>query len=164
MWSLKRLDTNELIYKTDFTDTENLRLPGAGGGIVREFRMDGYTLLYLKQITNKDLLCSIAQRTLYNVMWKPGWEGIWVRIDTFTCISESLCCPPEIVTTWLIGSYLNSKFKFKLEYKIKGLIKKIIKTKNQAHRYSEQWLPEGRGLRQMKGVKRFKRYKLPIIK
>ena len=58
MWSLKRLDTNELIYKTDFTDTENLRLPGAGGGIVREFRMVGYTLLYLKQITNEDLLHS----------------------------------------------------------------------------------------------------------
>ena len=58
MWSLKRLDTNELIYKTDFSDIEKLRLPGAGEGIVREFRMDGYTLLYLKQITNKDLLHS----------------------------------------------------------------------------------------------------------
>ena len=28
------------------------------GGIVREFGMDMYTLLYLKWITNKDLLCS----------------------------------------------------------------------------------------------------------
>ena len=31
---------------------------GTGGGIVREFGMNMYTLLYLKWITNKDLLCS----------------------------------------------------------------------------------------------------------
>ena len=29
---------------------------GGGGGIVREFGIDIYTLLYLKWITNKDLL------------------------------------------------------------------------------------------------------------
>ena len=34
---------------------------------------DMYTLLYLKWITNKDLV--IAQGTLLNVMWQPGWEG-----------------------------------------------------------------------------------------
>ena len=38
-------------------------------GIVRELRMDMYTLLYLKWITNKDLL------TLLNIMWQPGWQG-----------------------------------------------------------------------------------------
>ena len=32
-----------------------------------------YTLLYLKRITNKDLLA--AQGTLLNVMWQPEWEG-----------------------------------------------------------------------------------------
>ena len=34
------------------------------------------TLLYLKWITNKDLLpyCT-AQVTLLNVMWQPGWKG-----------------------------------------------------------------------------------------
>ena len=38
----------------------NLRLPEGVGerGIVREFVMDMYTLLDLKRITNKDLLCS----------------------------------------------------------------------------------------------------------
>ena len=35
--------------------------------------MDRYTLLYLKWVTNKDLL--IAQGTLPSVMWQPGWEG-----------------------------------------------------------------------------------------
>ena len=34
--------------------------------------MDMYTLLYLKWISNKDLL--IAQRTLLNVMCQPDWE------------------------------------------------------------------------------------------
>ena len=43
---------------------------GWGIGIVRELGMDMYTLLYLKWI-NKDL----AQETLLNVMWQPGWEG-----------------------------------------------------------------------------------------
>ena len=43
---------------------------GWGEGIVREFGMDRYTLLYLKWITSKDLL--IIQRTLLNVMWQPG--------------------------------------------------------------------------------------------
>ena len=32
-----------------------------------------YTLLYLKWITNKDLLYSIG--TLLSVMWQPRWEG-----------------------------------------------------------------------------------------
>ena len=33
-----------------------------------------YTLLYLEWITSKDLYC-IAQGTLFNDMWQPGWEG-----------------------------------------------------------------------------------------
>ena len=45
----------------------NLMRPGEG--IVIDFGMDMYTLLYLKWIT----YC-IAQGTLLNVMWQPGWE------------------------------------------------------------------------------------------
>ena len=41
-------------------------------GIVREFGMDMYILLYLKWITKKSYC--IAQGTLLNVMWQPGWE------------------------------------------------------------------------------------------
>ena len=40
-----------------------------GGGIVREFGIDMYTLLYLKWT-----YC-IAHGTLFHVMWQPGWEG-----------------------------------------------------------------------------------------
>ena len=55
----------------------NLWLPGwkdAGReGIVKEFGMHIYTLLYLKWITTKT--CYIACGTLLNVMLQPGWEG-----------------------------------------------------------------------------------------
>ena len=34
--------------------------------------MDVYTVLYLKWITNKDLL--YGNGTLLNEMWQPGWE------------------------------------------------------------------------------------------
>ena len=35
--------------------------------------MDMYALLYLKWITDKDLLYSKGIQL--NVMWQPGWEG-----------------------------------------------------------------------------------------
>ena len=63
MWNLKRNDTNELTYKIEIdsqTRRMNLWLPGegCGEGIVREFGIDMYTMLYLKWITSKDLLYS----------------------------------------------------------------------------------------------------------
>ena len=50
----------------------NLWLPGrrVAEVIVTEFGMDMYTLLYLTTRT----YC-IAQGTLLNVTWQPGWEG-----------------------------------------------------------------------------------------
>ena len=72
-----------------------------GDGIVREIRMDVHTRLYLKWITSKGLLFSTG--ILLNVTWQPGWEWIWGRTDTWTCMLESLCCPPETITTVLIG-------------------------------------------------------------
>ena len=48
----------------------------------REFGMDMYTLLYLKWITNKDLLCSTgnsAQR--YVAAWKgEEFRGEWIHV------------------------------------------------------------------------------------
>ena len=40
---------------------------GEGGGIVREVGIDMYTLLYLKRITNKDLLYSTGNSAQYYV-------------------------------------------------------------------------------------------------
>ena len=52
MWNLK-FDTNEFIYETE-TDVENrVVFVGAGGEINSR-----YTLLYVKQINSKVLLCS----------------------------------------------------------------------------------------------------------
>ena len=61
MWNLKRNDTSELLRKQK--ETHRLRewiygclVEGWGERIVRKFGMDMYILLYLKWITNKDLL------------------------------------------------------------------------------------------------------------
>ena len=63
MWNLKRNDTNELTYKTGrLSQTENKLMVSRraewGEGIVREFEMDMYALLYLKWIINKNLMYS----------------------------------------------------------------------------------------------------------
>ena len=67
--------------------------------------MGMYTLLYLKQITNKGL--SIAHGTLLNVLWWPGWEGSLavggMDTDTYICMAEPLCCSSETITTLLLG-------------------------------------------------------------
>ena len=62
-------------------------------GIIRESGMDMYTLLYLKWITNKDLL--------FNTWNSVQWERRLGRMDT--CMAESLCCLPETIITLLIG-------------------------------------------------------------
>ena len=49
---------------------------GRGGGTVREFGMDMYTLLYLKWITNKDLPYSTGNSVQYYVAaWMGGKFG-----------------------------------------------------------------------------------------
>ena len=64
-------------FENRLTDLENklmvARGEGWGDGIVREFGIHKYHLLYLKWITNKNLLCST--RTLLSVMWQPGCEA-----------------------------------------------------------------------------------------
>ena len=60
--------------RNSLTDLESkftiVKGEGWGEGIVREFGMDMYTLLYLKWITNTVLF--IAQGTLLNVTWQLG--------------------------------------------------------------------------------------------
>ena len=78
MWNLKRNDTNELIYKMERdsqTKRMNLWLPEGeepGEGIVRGFRIDMYTLLYLKWITNKLPVYSTWNCTQ---CYMPAWMG-----------------------------------------------------------------------------------------
>ena len=71
-----------------------------GEGIVREFGMDTYRVLYLKWITNKDILYSTANSVQCYV---AAWMGSLREMDTCICMAESLCCPPETITALLIG-------------------------------------------------------------
>ena len=61
---------------------------GWGEGIVREFGMNMYTLLYLKWITNKDLLyCTGNSAQCYVAAWTRGdFVG---RMYTCVCTAES---------------------------------------------------------------------------
>ena len=64
----------------------NLWLPGVGEGwgegIFREFGIDMYTLLYLKCITNKDLLYSTGNSVHgYVAAWMGGmFWGKWIHV------------------------------------------------------------------------------------
>ena len=64
--------------------------------------MDMYTLLYLKEITKKDLLYSTRNSAqCYVATWMEGeFGGEWILC---ICTAESLCCPPETIVTLLIG-------------------------------------------------------------
>ena len=74
MWNLKN-DTNELIYKTDIDDKLMVNKGERGGGINQEFGINIYTLLYIKQITNKDLLYSTGNYAQYFVITYTGKES-----------------------------------------------------------------------------------------
>ena len=72
---------NELIYKTEVESQmqkRNLWLLGdkARGGINWEIGTDIYTLLYIKQIINKDLLYSTGNSAQYPVY---RGESIWEK-------------------------------------------------------------------------------------
>ena len=47
----------------------------AGGGINWEIGIDTYTLLYIKQITDKNLLYSMVSSAQYSVMTNMGKES-----------------------------------------------------------------------------------------
>ena len=73
--NLQRNDTNELAKQKKTPrlpeQTYGCQGKGCGEGIVREFGIDIYTLLYVKWITNQELLCSIENSTqCYVAAWK----------------------------------------------------------------------------------------------
>ena len=58
--------------------------------------MDLYTLLHLKQITNKDLLYSTGNSArCYVAAWMGGEFG--GEMDICIYMAESLCCPPKTI-------------------------------------------------------------------
>ena len=70
------------------------------GGLNWKIGIDVYILLYIKQITNKDLLYSTGNSTQYSVMAYMGKES--KRGDIYAYITDAICCPPETITL-LIG-------------------------------------------------------------
>ena len=66
------------------------------GGINYKFGINIYTLLYIKQITKKDLLYSSGNSTQHSVMTYMGIES---KKRMNIRITDSLCYAPEINTT-----------------------------------------------------------------
>ena len=51
---------------------------------------------------------------------------VWGRVDTWICVTESLCCSPETITTLLIGHTPNTKQKgFYEKWKIKVTLRHL---------------------------------------
>ena len=75
--------------------------------------MDMYTLLYLKQISNKDILCSIENSAQCHV---AAWMGGELGENGYMYMyDEALHRSPETITTLLTGytPVQNKKFKNK---------------------------------------------------
>ena len=73
---IQKNDTNELIYKAEIDSQiqkTNSQLPkGREVGMNQEFGINRYTLLYVKQITNMDLLYSTENTTQYFIITYKG--------------------------------------------------------------------------------------------
>ena len=105
---MQNLERNELVYKTE-TDSENelmvVRREECREGIVKEFGIDTYSLLYLKWINkdllkkkNKDLLYSTGNSARCYMYGGLAGRGVWERMDPCICMAESLHCSPETIT------------------------------------------------------------------
>ena len=63
--------------------------------------MDIYILLYLKQITNKELLYGTWDSAQWVAAWKGGaFGGEWTLVYVGLSL---LCCSPETITTLLFS-------------------------------------------------------------
>ena len=107
------------------TDLENKLMVAGGEGIVKNFKKVMYTLLCLKWTTIKNLLCSIWNSAQYYVpsgmgrmCFYPEKKSVSITcicMDTcIICMTESLYCPPETITTLLISyTPIQNVFGFK---------------------------------------------------
>ena len=103
VWNRKRNDTHELTKQKQvlrLTDGGRDSL-GVGDGRVHTavFKMD------LLCSTGTSAQCYVAARM------RGEFGGEWIHV----CVAEPLCCPPETMTTLLIGyvPMQNKKFKIK---------------------------------------------------
>ena len=92
---------HKIIYKTEIElqmQKTNMAIKGERerGGINWEMGINIYTLLYIKQMTNKDLLYSTRNSTQYSDLYG---KIILKRTDICIFATESLCCTAETNTT-----------------------------------------------------------------
>ena len=71
IYEILKNGTNEPIYKIEIIGRK-----AGQGGINWEIGTDIYTLLYIKQITNKDLLYTTGNSSQYSVMTYMGKESL----------------------------------------------------------------------------------------
>ena len=93
--------------------------------------MDMYTLLYLKWITNMELLYSIWNSA--RIIQQSKWEGSLGKNGYIICMAESLYCSPETLTTLLIGCTTIQKKKFFFFFKGKVLEMEGLPNFNYVH-------------------------------
>ena len=94
---------------TDFEHKRVVVWEGWGKRTVREFAKDLYTPLYLRWITNKDLLYSTWNSAQYYVAAWVGGE-LAGRMDPSVYTAETLHCSPETITTLFVNQlYPNLK-------------------------------------------------------
>ena len=94
-----------------------------GKEIVREFGMDMYTLLYLKWITNKDLLQSTwnSVQMLCGSLDGRGVGGEWIHV--YVQLSPFADSLPETIASLLIGyTPVQNKKLIKKEMNKKGYL------------------------------------------
>ena len=79
---IRQLCTLSLVTHRFRERTYSCRGTDWGKGLVREFGMDMYTLLYFKWVINKDLLCSTGNSAeCYMVAWMRGeLGGEWIHV------------------------------------------------------------------------------------
>ena len=87
MWNLKQTVQMNLFTKQKQNHScrkQSYGYPkGTGGGISWETGIDIYTLLHIKQVTNKDLLYRIGNSTQFSVMAYMGKESKKERIYVY---------------------------------------------------------------------------------
>ena len=91
---------------------------GRGEGLVKEFRMDRYTLLYFKWISNKVILLYRTRNSAQCYVTAWVWGDLGGKL--IYIYAKSLCFPPETITILLI-SYTpiqNEKLKTKTEHSL----------------------------------------------
>ena len=87
--------------------------------------MDTYTQLYLKWITNEDIVYSIWGSAHCSLAaWMGGELGR--NGYMYICIAESLYCSPEIITLLLYWLYFNRKLEKEMATHSSILVWEII--------------------------------------